>query len=320
MAQPTQSSVHVDAVLTNMSVAYIQGTDMFVGTSVFPTINVQKQSDVYYTYPKGAWFRDEAKQRADGTESAGSGYTVSTDSYSAKVYSIHKDVGDQVRANSDAPLSPDRDATMFVTQRLMLQQEVQWAADYFVTGVWGTSTTPTNLWSTYETSTPVSDIETGKTTILQNTGFLPNTLVLGYNTYTSLIHHPDIIDRVQGGATTGAPATANEQLLARIFGLSSVKVCKAVKNTGLEGETDSFGFVQGKHALLCYVNPNPGLLAPSAGYTFQWTGISDGLGTNIGIKRIRMDHLNADRIEGQIAYGNKLVATDLGYMFVSVVA
>ena len=42
------------------------------------------------------------------------------------VYAFHKDVDDQTRANSDTPLAPDRDATTFITQRMLLRQEIQW--------------------------------------------------------------------------------------------------------------------------------------------------------------------------------------------------
>ncbi|MGE0289038.1 MAG: hypothetical protein AB7I42_23065 [Bradyrhizobium sp.] len=320
MSQPTQGAVHVDAVLTNVSVAYVQNATNFIAAKVFPAVPVQKQTDKYFTYTKGDWFRDEAKLRPDSTESEGSGYGLSTATYSCDVFAFHKDVGEQVLKNADNPLNPMRDAAMFVTQRMMLRQEIQWVTDCFATSVWATDSTPTNLWSSYTTSDPISDVETGKTTILKNTGFEPNTLVLGYEVFVKLKHHPDIIDRMSGGATSGNMALAAEEHLSRIFGVDRVLVAKAVKNTGNEGESNSFAFTHGKHALLCYVNPSPGILAPSAGYTFQWTGVSDGFGTNIGITTIPMPALKADRVEGQISFDNKVVATDLGYFFNSAVA
>ena len=136
MPQPTVSDVHVDAILTNMSVAYIQSQTNFVANQVFPSIPVEKQSDKYFVYTKGDWFRDEAEVRAPASPSAGSGYTLSTSTYNALVYAFHKDVDDQTRANSDNPLAPDRDATTFITQRMLLRQEIQWTSDFFTTSVW----------------------------------------------------------------------------------------------------------------------------------------------------------------------------------------
>jgi hypothetical protein len=313
-SQPTQSDVHIDALLTNISVAYVQAD--YVADQVFPVIPVDKQSNKYFIYTKNDWFRDEARARADSTESAGSGYGLSTASYFSDVFAIHKDVGDQVRGNTDSPLDPDRDATLFLTQRLLLRREIQWVADFFATSIWATDATPANLWSDYTASDPIDDIELGKQTILSTTGFMPNTLLLGYQVFRKLKHHPDIVDRFK--YTTANVVT--EQLLASLFGVDRVLVAKAVKATNVEGETAAYSFTHGKNALLCYSNPSPGLLAPSAGYIFTWTGVSGGLGTNIGISRFRMEQLKADRIEGQLAFDNKAVATDLGYFFSGAVA
>ena len=38
MGQPTRNSVHVDALLTNISVAYIQERSKYIATQVFPII------------------------------------------------------------------------------------------------------------------------------------------------------------------------------------------------------------------------------------------------------------------------------------------
>lgn len=321
MAQPTSSAVHaVDVPLTNVSTAYIQSQDNFIAGKVFPVVPVMKQSDRYYTYTKNDWFRDEAKARADGTESAGSGYGLSTSTYSCDVFAIHKDIGYQARNNADAGINLDRDATEFVTQRLLLRREIQWVSDYFTTSVWGTDSTPSNLWSAYTVSDPISDIETGKSTILSNTGFEPNTLVLGYETFRYLKHHPDIIDRAKYTVNM-VNNNVTEAMLAALFGLSNVYVAKAVKATNVEGETAAYSFTHGKHALLCYVNPRPGLLAPSAGYVFSWRGVAGGIaGAEIGITRFGIPELKADRIEGEIAFDDKVVGSDLGYFFNSVVA
>ncbi len=319
MSQPTAQDVHVDAVLSNISVAYVQSQAVFIASKVFPVVTVAKQSDKYYVYTKNDWFRDEAKKRGDATESAGSGYNLSTTTYSCDVWAFHKDIGDQARRNADAVINLDRDATQFVTQRLLMRQEVQWASEFFIGGIWGTTVTGgTNfvVWSDYTASDPITDIENGKRAILAVTGYLPNTLVMGYDVFIKLQHHPDIVDRYK--YTSSQVITAD--MLAKLFGVDRILIAMAVKATNIEGETAAYSFTHGKHALLCYVNPSPSLLAPSAGYIFAWSGVSAGLGANVGISRIRMEALKADRVEGEVAFDNKIVATDLGYFFASAVA
>lgn len=316
MPQPTSSQVHVDAILTNISVAYMQKSENFIANKVFPIVPVDKQSDKYYTYTKNDWFRDEAQLRADATESAGGGYNLSTSSYSADVWAFHKDVGDQTRANADAPINVDREAAEFVTSRLLLKMETQWVSNFFSSGIWGTDNTPANLWSDYTNSDPLNDVEDAKRAILATTGFEPNTLVLGYDVFKELKNHPDLVDRIKYTSSN----VITSDMIARMFDVDRVLVSKSVKATNNEGATGAYDFTAGKNALLCYSAPAPGLLQPSAGYVMSWTGVSGGLGQTIGTSRIRMDSVRADRIEGEMAFDMKVVAADLGYFFSAVVA
>lgn len=326
MPQPTGSQVHVDSILTNISVAYMQNADNFIASKVFPIVPVDKQSDKYFTYTKGDWFRDEAAKRAGGTESVGSGYGLSTGSYSCDVFAIHKDVDDQTTANADNPLNPKREATEFVTNRLLLRQEKQWVTDYFAGSVWGNtdqtgvaSSPSTNQfvqWSDYTSSDPIEDIEAGKETILSTTGFEANTLVLGYSTFRQLRNHPDFVDRVKYTSAQNISA----DMLGAVFEVPRVFVAKSVINSAAEGATASYGFAHGKGALLMHVAASPSTLTPSAGYTFAWRGVSGGLGEAVGVKDFRMEHLASDRVEGEVAFDNKVVASDLGLYFASAVA
>ena len=60
MAQPTGAILNIDRPLTNISLAYIQSADAFIADKIFPTVPVEARSDLYYTYTKNDWFRDEA--------------------------------------------------------------------------------------------------------------------------------------------------------------------------------------------------------------------------------------------------------------------
>lgn len=311
MAQPTLQQVHLDAILTNISVAFMQSQDRFIASKVFPVVPVDKASDKYFTFDRNAFFMDQMRQRAPGDESAGSGYSVSTDSYSCDVWALHKDIPDQIRKNSDTPLNPDRNATTFLTQQSLLRLELQWVADYFKTGVWGTDKTPASLWSDYTNSDPIGDVRTAVTTILQNTGMMPNRLVLGFQVYQKLQDHPDIVDRIK----YTSPDTVTAQVLARLFEVDQVLVAQAVNATNLENETATYAFTHGKNALLAYAAPQAGLEVATAGYTFVWSGVSAGLGANVGVSRFRMEHLKSDRIEIEAAWDNKVVSTPLGYFF-----
>jgi hypothetical protein len=332
MPQPTQQVVHVDRPLTNISVAYLQDDNDYIADKVFPVVPVQKQSDRYFVYNRGDFFRDVAQIRAAGTESAGGGYNLdNTPSYFCDVYAYHKDVDPQVRANSDQPLDADRDATIWVTQILAIKREVVFLANYFTTGKWTGSTTagditPGTKWDVTN-STPIEDIEAQQFSIKKLTGKWANRLVLGPNVYKALKNHDEFLQRIkytQRGVVTPdimasvlAPPNQPEASSAGDF---KVLVAAAIKNTAAEGQTDSMAFAAtATDALLTYANPNPGILQVSAGYIFTWVPIG---GYIARIKQIAMPWLGTDndgqptmRVEGEMTLACKQVATDAGVYF-----
>jgi hypothetical protein len=325
MAQPTAGDVHVNAPLTNISIAYIQAQANFIADRAFPNIQVSKQSDRYYIYSRADFNRDDMKDRAPGTESAGSGYDLdNTPTYFAPVKALHKDVDDQIRANSDSVLNSDRDATIFLTNKAMIKRERTFAEKFMAASVWSNEKTGVNsgvnpateflIWNDAN-SDPINDIRTAKRTVLETTGFEPNKLTVSQTVLDALIDHPDIVDRVKYGQTPGAPAMVNASTLAQLFGLDEVLVSKAVYNGAAKGATEASSFIVGNHALLTYVTPTPSVMVPSAGYTFSWTGWMGASGLGHRIKRFRMEELESDRVEIQMAYDQKVVGADLGYFF-----
>lgn len=323
MPSPTRGDVHVNRPLSNISVAYAQRATDFIATSVFPIVPVNNRSDQYFIYSKASWLRSEAKKRAPGTESAGSGYDVETATYTADVFAVHKDVDDQIRSNADAPLDMDRDATEWVTHQMLLKRELEFVDSFFATSTWTGSTTGSDLtggssftqWSD-AASTPIDDITAQAIAIKEKTGFKPNVLVFGPEVWNKLRQHPDILDRIkysQRGVVTN-------DLLAALFDVERVVVPMATRNTAVEGATASMDFVFGKSALLVYSAPSPSLMTPSGGYTFSWNGYLGASREGMRIKRFRMEQNSADRIEGEIAFDMKVVASDVGVFFTSAVA
>jgi hypothetical protein len=332
MPQPTLGDVHVNRPLTNISVAYSQeaaGVE-FVADRAFPAIPVENKSDLYYTYKRTDFNRDEMQKRALSTESAGTGYGLdSTGTYNCDVWALHKDVDDQIRANSDSPLAPDRDAAIFLTNKALIRRETQWVSQYFKTGIWtgevaGQATadgTHVGYWD-YATSNPITDIRHAKTQARLNSGgFVPNIAVFSRPVFDKLVDHPDFIDRTKYGQTAPNPAMATRRIMAEILELEEVLVVDAVYNTAAEGATESNAFIGGLSAALFYRPRNPGLMTPSAGYTFNWTGLIGSTGgAGVRIKTFRMEHLASDRVEIDAAFDMRVVSKDCGFFFNNVIS
>lgn len=321
MPQPTPSDAHVNRPLTNISIAFLQDQTRFVSDKVFPNVPVKKQSDRYFTFPKDQWFRTEAQVRPLSSESAGSGFDIdNTANYSAVVQALHKDIDDQLRANQDEPLDLDAAGSEFVTRGLMLRREKDWASKYFTTGVWTGSTTggdivPGTKWDAGG-STPIKDIRTQIRSILEKTGFKANGLTIGEDVWVALQDNADFLDRI----SISRDKIVTKDLLARVLDIDNVWIAGGVENTADEGQTGVFSFIFKDRALLTYAAPRPSLMHPSAGYTFSWTGYLGASPQGIRMLRFRVQEKRSDRVEGEIAYDQKLVATDLGALFNDVLA
>lgn len=324
MSNPTPGDLHVNAPLTNVSVAFIQSADRFIADRVFPGIDVQHQSNLYYKYARSEWNRLEAQRRAPGTESAGSGWTVETDNYFADVWSVHKDNADQDYANADSVFNLDAEAAQWVALQMMLRKDQMWVDAFFQTSVWtgdqtGVNAAPTTnqflQWDDPD-STPITDVRNQALIITERGGgFRPNVLVLGPAVYEALVNHPDIIERIKYSER----GIVSADLLASLFDVDRIVVPYTVQNTAVEGAAESSNFNFGKAALLAYAAPNPGLRVPSAGYTFNWRGL---LGSSGGMrtKRFEIPEIASTRIEGDIACDMKVVAPELGVFFTTAVA
>ena len=334
MPLPTLGDVHVNRPLTMLSVGFVQDQKDFVAGQVFPQIPVTNKSDLYFKYNRGDFFRNNMQKRAPGTPAAGGGYKLTTGNYTADVWAIKKIVDDQIRANSDAPLQPDRDATFWLTQQALINRDVNWVSSFFTTAVWGTditgvasgtpSTNQVLMWNK-SGSTPIEDVLNQQLTIKQNTGYWPNVLVLGAPVFMALLTNAEITDRLKYGQTAPGPVVVTTTDLAALFKVEKVLVASAIYTTSdettvVDSDTtpDTFSFIAGKNAGLFYAAPSPTIMAPSAGYTFNWTGLTGATAAGMRIKKYRWEIDSADHIEIDSAYAYAVISKYLGCFFSGV--
>jgi hypothetical protein len=332
MPQPTARDLQVvDPLLTNISVAWMQADKQFVADKVFPVVESDVQGGKFAIYNRGDWLRAEARVRAPGTESAGGGWTVTSDSFFIDIISVHKDLDDPTKAvarsRAGGVFNLESDATKYVSQQLRLKQELQFQDKFFKSGVWGRERTgvasgPTGTqflrWD-LANSTPIDDIQSEIIVMAELTGYTPNTLVITPYVRKALARNAQLIALIQYGGGPANPAVITDQAMAAVFGVEQVLTMWGIQNTAAEGATDAYGFIGGKHALLTYAAPNPSTMQPSAGYTFAWTGYPGTGAGAVRIKNFRMEALASDRIEGEYAREPKKVSSELGTFFITAV-
>jgi hypothetical protein len=300
---PTGSgNVHVDQVLTNISVAW--PNNGFVGEALFPSVTVRKQSDKYYVFGRETWSPDD-DIRAPGTVANEiPGLKVSLDTYYAQEHSLQIPVTDEERRNVDNPMSPDRDATELVTQKIMLGREIAIKTLVTTTSNYasGNSVTlaGTTQFSDYVNSDPIGVFRTAISTIHSKIFVEPNVAVIPYQVWTILQDHPDLIERIKYSER----AIVRGELLASLIGIERIIVPGVGYNTAAQGQTVSLGYLWGKDIVLAYVPPRAGLRVPAAFYEFTWMGQV--------VDRWREEPRKSDLIRCSRSYDLKIVAQGEG--------
>lgn len=315
--QPTSSQVHVDALATNVSVAYTNAE--YIADNLFPVLPVTKQSGIIAQINQSAWFRDAAALRSPATKSVGGGYTVdNTTKYFCDRFSYRHEVPDEVRDNADQPYDQDRLAVRFVTDKLMMAREVAFSTNLFTTSVWGSDQTIAVVWSNYSGSSPLTEIQGWRDTVQGSLGRDPNAFVIGRAVWTQLKYHPDIVDMLKYTSPIKGPI--GPDVFASMIEVDRVHVGSSIYTTTLEGTAEasvSYSRVWGKNALLMYVPNSPSLETPAAGYTVVWQRVP---GAAQYIKRMRDEEREIDIFEANSYYQQKLLVSKAGTFCSSVVA
>jgi hypothetical protein len=318
MAGVTAKDLHIDQLLTNISIKYANLA--YIADQIFPIVPVKKQSDKLVSYDKSHWFRDEARIRAPGTKSQGGGWSVDTSAtYFCDRFSYRHEIDDETRDNTDAPFNLDSEATDFVTDKVQMRREVAFAGDFFTTSVWTgdkVGATDFTQWSDYASSQPLIDLTTYRDTVEARIGREPNKLVIGKQVWNQLKWHPDLIDTIK--------YTQKGQVSLELFNslaeFEATLIGRALYTTTAEGTAEAsvtYSRIWGKHALLIYVPARPSLMTPAAGYTFVWQRVAAALQY---IKRFRDEEREVDIIEANSYFDQKKTGADAGLFMQNTVA
>lgn len=326
---PTVGDVHVNRPLTNFAQKYLQDASGFVSMRAMPNLPVGNKSDQYWKFDRADFFRDEAEEVADGTEAPTGGFSLSQDSYLCKVHKWASDVTDQQRVNADPGVNLEQSKAEYVSLKLLIRRERLFMSRYFGSGIWtgdvtGVAAAPgANQFLRWDVanSTPIMDLRAGIERVQARSGYRPNRLLISRQVWNKLLDNDDLLSRISGGATAGMPAAVQRSLVAGLLELDEILVAEGVFNSAKKGATENTAFIAGKSALLYYAPASVSVEGtPSAGVQFSWTGLTGSTPSGYRIRRFRMEHLESDRIEGQMAFDYRVTGAELGSFFITAIS
>ncbi len=318
MAQPNMGSVHANRPLDQVAIAYSQ--DEYVLDQVFPTVQVQKESDTLIRWTKGDFFRDEARAVAPGALAPRGGFTLDTAlTYTTVCNKFAWAVPDRVLENMDTPVRAMVDATKLAMDKVLLRREILIATLLSTAANWSATYGAFNgtmaiaggsEWNTVN-GVPIDDVQIARWAVRQTIGRRANTLVISEETFDALCNNAQIIARVRN-TIVDRPVDLNLAALQTALRIPRIIVCSAIRNTAAEGVTPVLAPILGDVAWIGYVAPSPSLISPSAGYVFRKSAPAT--------RTWREDGREQDVVEASENIAVSVTAGDAGFLITNTLA
>jgi len=299
---PVKSKLHVDQLLSNISVRY--SNNEFIAHKAFPAVNVKKDSDLYRVYDRN--FRIPETSRANGAKAREHYFEVSNSSYVLEKHALVDFVSDSDVENYDVS-DLRADTTEELTDAIMRRKEKSFI-DLFTKTSWSLTHSLSSAlsWNNLTlTANPIADLDTAASVVLANSGQMPNYVILGRDSFVLAKNNSNVLDRVKYTS-----AEISESMLASLFGVGELLVSNAQLDSAAEGLTSSVAQMWPKHAFLGYKPPRASPKAPSAGYIFEKA--------KAPVKRWRVEERESEAIEVRKEYAIKIVSSLSGYLVAGV--
>jgi hypothetical protein len=315
MLGPLDTKLYKDQFLSNFSVGYQNA--LTISDVIFPELQVPAKTGTYLKHTKDK-FGVVNDIRAPGQYAQVVPWNTTEASYGPLLdHSLDMKLEDEVQQTVGAPgnpipLNPGVDEAEELSERQSVIKEVDAYNQCSNTSVITQNVTlsGTSRWSDYANSDPVGDMQTAVDTVAKAVVKPAKqlTVVLGYEVYTVLRNHPQILDRKKWSAMGVLQASD----LAEIFGVKQVIIVESQYNTAGQGLSASMSYIWGKNAWVLYIAESVGRKKLTFGLTLRNGGKR--------VFRFRDDRAESEYIRLKDYYQQMIVAAEAGYFLKTVVS
>lgn len=263
----TPRTTFVNPLLTDISVAYKNNS--YICDQLFPVVEVDKETGLYFVVDKENLRTPADARRGEFSRANRVMNTLTTASYTLEEKSLETPISERVMKQYQNPFDPKKNATMLVSEKLMLDKELDLQTTILAVASGANTIDASNAWSTISTDI-AAQIRTGRDYIQKNTGQKPNTAMISKLSLNALMTNTAFLDSIK--YTTVVNEQSLRSAIAAWFDVERVLIGDSVYNNVKEGQTDSISYVWSDNVVLAYVAPSPALETPTAGYTLTLKG------------------------------------------------
>lgn len=312
MGSATGRDLHIDVALSNMAMGY--RPEGFIADMIFPTVQVDKQSNLYLVFSRADRLRVEKTIRAPGTEARLVTEDIGSNTYFCKNYALAGNVPIEDKVNADpghlAALVNGK--STYLLDKLLLDWEVRVANMVNSGSNVGSYSTVTSAWN--GAGAPLNNVNAAIDNVHYSNGRKPNRVVMGSEAWKSFRRDSTVRNLIFG--TNNGGGYVNEQQVATLLNVDNVLVADAFQNTGQEGVAEALATIWKDNVLVYYAPPSPSIEQPSFGYNFRWAAA--GL-PNMQVERHPYDSKSkSERVEVGYYQDEKITGASYGFLLASV--
>lgn len=316
----THYEVHFDEFLTSFAQDYYVG-QTYLADRVFTSTNVMKQSDKYYVFDAAEENREDSnlvKKAAVGVGPNTVEVTQSEDNYFAELYDAGWFVDTLTDANEDNELRTRQRKVRRVIDAMAKKRDRDFIDTFLTTGVWGEDLaggTDFTAWSD-GASTPLDDVQLWKEQFeVRNYGLMPNKIVISKDVRRQLLKNPQLLGRINGGATIANPAMVNDSVIASVFDVDEIIWANTFTNKAKVGEAENAERMVENTMLMAHVDGDAGLDGATAGKIFTYNMV-EGYDFGIAVTSFSNEEMLYENIKEKgkagMSYDMKVTGANLG--------
>ena len=304
--------MHIDKVLTNMAMGY--RPEGFIADRIFPTVEVQKQSDLYVEFNRADRMRRQDTRRTPGTEAHIRYEDIGSATYFARNYALKDFVTIEDRANAD----PFFVTKLLNTKSTLLMDDLALDEEVRVATL---ATTVTNVGSYNAVASawngagdPLGDINTTIDNVHYSNGVMPNRVTFGIEAWKSFRRDSNVRNLIFG--TNNGGGYPNTSQVASLLDIDEVLVGGAFQNTGEKNQAESLSTIWGENVLVSYAPSNPTTERPSFGYRFRW--VQGGLPNRTVERHPYNSRTHSEEVEVGYYQDEKITGNTYGHLIIAV--
>ncbi|MBN2568136.1 MAG: major capsid protein [Deltaproteobacteria bacterium] len=319
MPRPTNSTTIQRPDLAAIAYEYMLEASRrgFIGLEILPIFEVDEQSADYPVIPIEAILKLQSTKRAPSGSYPRSAYEFETDTYACEENGWEERVDDVEAKLYRRFFDAEEVATKRAVDIILRGQEKRIAAKVFNTGNFANAAVLTT-WSTADTCTPRSDVNSAKAAMRAASGLEPNVLAMSKKVFDNLLMTSEITDalRYTNPIELGG-YEVQRRLLAQYFGVSQILVGGAIYDASKKNIAMSITDIWDDDyvGLFAVSNGGPDLKEPIVGRTFLWIEDSP---QNLVTESYREEQTRADIIRVRQYTDEEFVFTGAGYLLTGI--